>query len=215
MTRERRRARRGGAKSDGRDCNAPDARDFFAKDPNLRPMRNLWAEGYNPSMSVLTETPAGETLRIQELMECVYHQALRLLDEWIGVEWAAVAGEDTGPPVRRPLVSVFPIEGSVEGRITLRAEEEAVRALMRAMIGEPGPEEDHGPLLRETVAEVLNIVIGNSTLPLRQRGLPINVFPPYAEGCGAEDGRGEEPDYQRRIDTAAGPMILSFARNGR
>ena len=67
----------------------------------------------------------------------------------------------------------------------------------------------------ETLAESLNIMIGNATEPLRRQGLPIKVFPPYAKGGGNEDSSFEHPAYQWRIDTVAGAMILSFSTEGR
>jgi len=166
-------------------------------------------------MSLLTETFTDEKVRIRQLMACIHGQALRLLDEWVGVASAAAALERGSPPVRKAVVSTFPVEGSVEGVITLRAEESAVRALMHKLIGEPGPDEDEETLLCETLAEALNIMIGNATEPLRQQGLPIKVFPPYAKGGGNQDSSFEHPAYQWRIDTMAGAMILIFSAEGR
>ena len=170
-------------------------------------------------MSLLTHAPPGEKLRIQRLMASVHGHALRLLDGWIGIEpGTATPGEagDSDPlSLASTLVSTFPIEGSVEGMITLRGAESAVRAIMHKLIGEPAAGEDQRVLLQETLVEVLNMMIGNATDSLRQQGLPITVFPPYASPVAHEKGLSEEPAYIRRIDTTAGPMVLIFSANGR
>jgi CheY-specific phosphatase CheX len=166
-------------------------------------------------MCLLTQTPPDEKVRIRRVMASVHGEALRLLDDWIGVSPAASPRRPSGAAVRRPLVSLFPVEGSVDGVIALAGEESAVRAIMYKMIGQPEPEEDQQELLQETLLEILNIMVGNATDSLRREGLPIHVFPPYAASAGTADSLFADAAFTRRIDTAAGPMVLSFSTNGR
>jgi CheY-specific phosphatase CheX len=162
-------------------------------------------------MRLLTQIPPEEKLRIEQLMTIVHIEALRLLDDWIGVPSGPAPPHKADASGRQPLVSLFPVEGSVHGMIALSGEESAVRAIMHKLIGEPASDEDQEELLRETLVEILNIMVGNAMQSLRQQGLSIKMFPPYANAAGSGDSLFAESVYTRRIDTLAGSMVLTFS----
>jgi CheY-specific phosphatase CheX len=148
-----------------------------------------------------------DTTQLRDLLECVVERAGGFLWEQIGLPAEFGRPDEPKMEEKRLLIATFPVTGSLQGRITVRAAEGVVQTILKAMIPEPVPVEEEELMLQETLKETLNIIIGSSTEMLRQRGYPIEVFPPFAT-VGDETAGGFDQDHDLTLHTPAGSMYF-------
>jgi len=148
-------------------------------------------------------------------MTCVHDAAVSVLDDWVGIaaDTSVSRQYGTSDPLY-PLVSMFPIDGAVSGVIALSGEGPAVRAIVRSVVAEPISDPQVEELMADALTETFNIIIGRATESLRQRGLPIDIFPPYASPAEQQMIRSRAPADALRIDTTAGGFLLTFSSAG-
>jgi chemotaxis protein CheX len=77
---------------------------------------------------------------------------------------------------RKGTAAVVTFRGQIEGRVILDMDPSAAAHVAACLFGtEVGPTE---PLVRETVCELANMVIGNAVTQLNDRGFQFKVLPP-------------------------------------
>jgi len=152
-----------------------------------------------------------EKTQLRDLLECVVERAGGFLWEQVGLPAEFGRPDEPAREQERLLMATFPVTGSLEGRITVRAAERVVTKILNAMIPEPVPAEEEELMLQETLRETLNIIIGSSTEMLRRRGYPIEVFPPFAT-AGEESEASYQEDIEITLHTQTGSMhfVLSL-----
>jgi chemotaxis protein CheX len=114
------------------------------------------------------------------------------------------------PYQRRATASMVEISGDIQGRIIFDVEDTAAMKVANALAGmemEPDPQ-----LVRETVAELANMVIGNAVTSLNDQGFRFRVHPPV-EHAAATGFRGSEDIEALVMDfvSPAGSVVMNVA----
>lgn len=111
---------------------------------------------------------------------------------------------------RKGLAALVAITGEIEGRVVVDVEPETALRVANQLAGEELDPSDE--LVRETVCELANLVIGNAVTSLNDRGFHFLVHPPVfhpsREGLkGSEDTEA----IVLYFDTAAGRVFVNIA----
>ncbi len=77
---------------------------------------------------------------------------------------------------RKGVAALIAIKGDIEGRVILDLSPEVAMKVASHLAGEDVPGSDQ--VVRETVCELANMVIGNSVTLLNDQGFRFKVFPP-------------------------------------
>jgi chemotaxis protein CheX len=77
---------------------------------------------------------------------------------------------------RKGVAALIAIKGDIEGRVILDLSPEVALKVASRLSG--GPVNESEQLVRETVCELANMVIGNSVTLLNDQGFRFKVFPP-------------------------------------
>ena len=111
---------------------------------------------------------------------------------------------------RKGVAALIVIKGDIEGRIILDLAPEV--ALKVASILTGGEVTDSEQVVRETVCELANMVIGNSVTLLNDQGYRFKVFPPeiHTNDQGLASSRDTEA-MVLSIETSCGPIFLNIA----
>jgi chemotaxis protein CheX len=111
---------------------------------------------------------------------------------------------------RKGTAAVVTFRGQIEGRVILDMDPSAAAHVAACLFGtEVGPSE---PLVRETVCELANMVIGNAVTQLNDRGFQFKVLPPELltqEEC-AKAGNDSEATVLC-FETSNGRVYLNIA----
>jgi CheY-specific phosphatase CheX len=111
---------------------------------------------------------------------------------------------------RKGVAALIAIKGDIEGRVILDLAPEVAMRVANHMAGSPLPESDQ--VVRETVCELANMVIGNSVTLLNDQGFRFKVFPP--EIHMSEEGLAGSADTEAMvlcIETPCGEVYLNIA----
>ena len=114
------------------------------------------------------------------------------------------------PYERKGLAAQVAISGEIEGRVIIDVEPDTALRVARQLGGEEVTASDE--LVRETVCELANLVIGNAVTTLNDRGFKFRVHPPQfhssREGLkGSEDTEA----IVLRFETPAGQVNVNIA----
>jgi chemotaxis protein CheX len=111
---------------------------------------------------------------------------------------------------RKGVAALIAIKGDIEGRIILDLSPEVAIKIASQLSGAEVPESEQ--IVRETVCELANMVIGNSVTLLNDQGFKFKVFPPEVhvntEGLG---GDTETEAMVLCIETPCGNAYLNIA----
>lgn len=111
---------------------------------------------------------------------------------------------------RKGVAALIAIKGDIEGRVILDLSPEVAMRVASHLAGSPLPESEQ--VVRETVCELANMVIGNSVTLLNDQGFRFKVFPP--EVHMSEQGLGGSVDTEAMvlcIETPCGEIYLNIA----
>jgi CheY-specific phosphatase CheX len=111
---------------------------------------------------------------------------------------------------RKGVAALISIKGDIEGRVILDLAPEVAMRVAGHLAGSPMPESEQ--VVRETVCELANMVIGNSVTLLNDQGFRFKVFPP--EIHMSEQGLGGSVDTEAMvlcIETPCGQIYLNIA----
>ena len=150
-------------------------------------------------------------LDIGDLMAHLCEQAASFLADEAGF---AVSGPPEQEPNRlQSLVSSLAIEGALEGTIYLSAGEHTVTEMMRRLLSEETPPGEPAVLLRDTLSETLNVVVGKAAKSLDELGLRINLSAPCSLDRDSEQVQAlviENISHKRVLHTKSGPVVLLY-----
>ena len=111
---------------------------------------------------------------------------------------------------RKGVAALIAIKGDIEGRVILDISPEVALTIAGQLAGTAVPETDQ--VVKETVCELANMVIGNSVTLLNDQGFRFKVFPPEIhmneEGLA---GNAETEAMVLCIETPCGPIYLNIA----
>ncbi len=111
---------------------------------------------------------------------------------------------------RKGVAALIAIKGDIEGRVILDLAPEVAMRVASQLAGAALPESEQ--VIRETVCELANMVIGNSVTLLNDQGFRFKVFPP--EIHMSEEGLGGSVDTEAMvlcIETPCGDIYLNIA----
>ncbi|MGB7845449.1 MAG: chemotaxis protein CheX [Candidatus Acidiferrum sp.] len=111
---------------------------------------------------------------------------------------------------RKGIAALVAIKGDIEGRVILDLAPEVAMRIASHLAGGPLPESEQ--VVRETVCELANMVIGNSVTLLNDQGFRFKVFPP--EVHMDEQGLGGSVDTEAMvmcIETPCGEVYINIA----
>jgi chemotaxis protein CheX len=111
---------------------------------------------------------------------------------------------------RKGLAARIAVTGEIEGRIILDLEPEMAVTVASSLAGcEVSPSDD---IVRETICELANLVIGNAVTSLNDQGYQFKVHPP--EFHTAEEGDKSTEDTEALVmcfGTPAGSVFVNIA----
>lgn len=111
---------------------------------------------------------------------------------------------------RKGVAALISIKGDIEGRVILDLAPEVAMRVAGHLAGSPLPESEQ--VVRETVCELANMVIGNSVTLLNDQGFRFKVFPP--EIHMSEEGLAGSTDTEAMvlcIETPCGEIYINIA----
>ena len=111
---------------------------------------------------------------------------------------------------RKGVAALIAIKGDIEGRVILDLSPEVAMKVASHLAGSEVPESDQ--VVRETVCELANMVIGNSVTLLNDQGFRFKVFPP--EIHVNEQGLAGGADTEAMvicIETPCGEVFLNIS----
>ena len=111
---------------------------------------------------------------------------------------------------RKGVAALIAIKGDIEGRVILDLAPDVAMRVARQLAGADLPESEQ--VIRETVCELANMVIGNSVTLLNDQGFRFKVFPPDIHMN--EEGLAGSVDTESMvlcIETPCGQVYLNIA----
>src|SRR5271169_58482 len=111
---------------------------------------------------------------------------------------------------RKGVAALIIIKGDIEGRVILDLAPEVAFRVASQLAGSPVQESEQ--VVKETVCELANMVIGNSVTLLNDQGFRFKVFPP--EIHTREEGLAGTVDTEAlvlRLETPCGDIYLNIA----
>jgi len=112
---------------------------------------------------------------------------------------------------RRATAALVEITGDIEGRVIFDVEDSTAMKVAATISGTT--ELDHDPqIIRETIAELANLVIGNAVTTLNDQGFRFKVHPPV-DHPSQQGFRGSEDMEALVMDfgSAAGSVFMNVA----
>jgi chemotaxis protein CheX len=111
---------------------------------------------------------------------------------------------------RKGIAALIAIKGDIEGRIILDLAPEVASRVASILTGSEVTDNDQ--IVRETVCELANMIIGNSVTLLNDQGYTFKVFPP--EVHSSDEGLAGSADTEAMvlaIATSCGNIFLNIA----
>ena len=111
---------------------------------------------------------------------------------------------------RKGVAALIAIKGDIEGRVILDLAPDVAMRVASQLAGAELPESEQ--VIRETVCELANMVIGNSVTLLKDQGFRFKVFPP--EIHMSEEGLAGSTDTEAMVlavETPCGTIYLNIA----
>ena len=111
---------------------------------------------------------------------------------------------------RKGMAATVVIQGDIEGRVIFDIEAPTATKVASALAGAELQENDE--LVRETVSELANLVIGNAVTTLNDQGFRFKINPP--EVHSADQGMKSTEDTEALVmafDTPAGCVYMNIA----
>lgn len=120
----------------------------------------------------------------------------------LGSETSIISLEGTGKPdltLDNKMVSKIKIEGAIELQVYLASGMDSLKVLIEKVFGADFDEVIEEDLVQNSLDEFLNLIIANSTQPLAEAGLTIDMFPPELSSVTELTGNDENATNQYNI----------------
>lgn len=111
---------------------------------------------------------------------------------------------------RKGIAALIAIKGDIEGRVILDLSPEVAIKVASHLAGQPVLDSEQ--VVRETVCELANMVIGNSVTLLNDQGFHFKVFPPEIQV--SEEGLAGSTDTEAMVlcmETPCGEIYLNIS----
>lgn len=111
---------------------------------------------------------------------------------------------------RKGTAVLISIHGDIEGRVILDADGKTASAIATALAGEPVAEADL--VVKETMFELANLIIGNAVTTLNDQGFRFKINPPelHTEEKGVSGSEDTEA-LVMCLDTPSGSVYLNIS----
>ena len=119
---------------------------------------------------------------------------------------------------RRATASMIEISGDIEGRVIFDVDDAAAMKVASSLAG---MELEHDPqLIRESVSELANMVIGNAITSLNDQGFRFRVHPPvdHSSGTGFRGSKDVEAlvmDFESPVGSVVMNVAIQYNRRRR
>lgn len=111
---------------------------------------------------------------------------------------------------RRGVAAIIEITGDIEGRIILDTDASTAIEIAKHLAG--GAIEASDDLVRETVCELANMVIGNAVTSLNDQGFRFKIAPPQVHASEQGLSGSEETEaLVMRFETPKGSVFMNIA----
>jgi chemotaxis protein CheX len=111
---------------------------------------------------------------------------------------------------RKGAASLVAIRGDIEGRVIVDLDPATAVKVAAQLAG--GPVEESEQLVRETVNELANMMIGNAVTLLNDQGFHFKVFPPEVHNAAEGfEGSQDTEALVMCIETPSGSVYLNIA----
>ena len=111
---------------------------------------------------------------------------------------------------RKGVAAIIALSGDVEGRIIFDLDSPTAVRVASQFAGSPVPESDS--LVRETVCELANQIIGNAVTTLNDQGFHFRVHPPEMHTLEQEARGGEDTEAMvLRFESESGSIFMNVA----
>lgn len=148
---------------------------------------------------------------VGSLMSHVTDQTIHFLVDEVGLE-ATIASPARSPEPPR-LTSTLAFSGTLAGNLALTAERRTVSEILQRILGDSVAPEEIGPMLEDTLCEVLNVIAGNTSRTLDRDGVRIRIEPP-APVCPVVAGRLAHSlafnEHRQAIQTNRGSVTIDY-----
>jgi chemotaxis protein CheX len=111
---------------------------------------------------------------------------------------------------RKGVAAVVTITGDIEGRVIFDLDGETAGKIASCLTGEPVAQSEE--MVRETVCELANLVIGNAVTSLNDQGFRFKIQPPTLHS--AEQGLAGNEDTEALVmcfETPSGSVFMNIA----
>ena len=111
---------------------------------------------------------------------------------------------------RKGTAVLISIHGDIEGRVILNTDGKTASAIASSLAGEPIAETDQ--VVKETMFELANLIIGNAVTSLNDQGFRFKINPPQLHT--ADQGTAGSEDTEALVmclDTPSGSVYLNIA----
>lgn len=111
---------------------------------------------------------------------------------------------------RKGVAAVVTITGDIEGRVIFDLDDETAGKIASCLTGEPVAQSEE--IVRETVCELANLVIGNAVTSLNDQGFRFKIQPPTLHS--AEQGLAGNEDTEALVmcfETPSGSVFMNIA----
>jgi len=111
---------------------------------------------------------------------------------------------------RKGVAAVVAIHGDIEGRVIFDLDPDTAVNVAGALAGSPVPES--ADVVRETVAELANLVIGNAVTSLNDQGFRFKICPPEVHSADAGEKNTEDTEaLVMSFNTPSGTVYMNIA----
>ena len=147
---------------------------------------------------------------------------MELIQPFINAADAVLAGSLNAPTTiadvsmdeqayrRKGLAALVSIQGDIEGRVIFDLDQPTAASVAAALAGEPI--QDSPDILRDTIFELANLVIGNAVTSLNDQGFHFHISPPqeHTQEYGVS-GTEDTEALVMSFDTAGGRVFMNIA----
>jgi CheY-specific phosphatase CheX len=111
---------------------------------------------------------------------------------------------------RKGVAALILIKGEIEGRVILDLAPDVAMKVASHLAGSDLPESEE--VVRETVCELANMIIGNSVTLLNDQGFRFKIYPPEIHGKAVGlEGNADTEAMVLCIETPCGEVYLNIA----
>jgi chemotaxis protein CheX len=111
---------------------------------------------------------------------------------------------------RKGIAVIIVIHGDIEGRVILDMAPPTAVQIASALAGSPVSETES--VVRETICELANLVIGNAVTSLNDQGFRFKICPPEIHSADAGMSNTEDTEaLVMNFETTSGPVFMNIA----